>query len=150
PAQMGLLIHERANTLDVTATIIDLAVRGYVKITEVPAHGWFGHVDWELTRLKPADPALLAYERTILDGLFDTGDTRKLSELKNKFYKTLAKAKDELYKDVIARRWFPRNPEVTRVIWVFAGFLAAGAGLVLTIQLGKWLGAGLVGLPVVI
>jgi len=36
PAEIGVLIDERADTLDVTATIIDLATRGYVKITEIP------------------------------------------------------------------------------------------------------------------
>ena len=36
PAQVGLLLDERADTLDVTATIIDLGVRGYLKITELP------------------------------------------------------------------------------------------------------------------
>ncbi len=30
PAQIGLLLDERADTLDVTATIVELAVRGYL------------------------------------------------------------------------------------------------------------------------
>jgi hypothetical protein len=37
PGQVGTLIDEHANLLDVTATIIDLAVRGFLKITELPA-----------------------------------------------------------------------------------------------------------------
>ena len=41
PAQMGLLLDERADTLDVTATIVDLAVRGYLTITELPKPHWF-------------------------------------------------------------------------------------------------------------
>ena len=52
---MGLLVDERADTLDVTATIIDLAVRGYLSIEEVPKTGWFGRRDWRLTRLKSPD-----------------------------------------------------------------------------------------------
>ncbi|HUE75845.1 MAG TPA: DUF2207 domain-containing protein, partial [Chloroflexota bacterium] len=39
PGQMGLLLDETADTLDVTATIVDLAVRGYSRITEIPAAG---------------------------------------------------------------------------------------------------------------
>ncbi len=35
PGQVGTLIDERANLLDVTATIVDLAVRGHLKIVEV-------------------------------------------------------------------------------------------------------------------
>ena len=48
PGQVGTLIDEQANPLDVTATIIDLAVRGYLKITEIPKEGWFGKPDWQL------------------------------------------------------------------------------------------------------
>ena len=47
-ARSGTLIDEQANPLDVTATIIDLAVRGYLKITEIPKEGWFGKPDWQL------------------------------------------------------------------------------------------------------
>ncbi|MGH2611096.1 MAG: DUF2207 domain-containing protein, partial [Tepidiformaceae bacterium] len=55
PAQMGLVLDERADTLDVTASIIDLAVRGYLHLTEIPKEGWFGSKDWKLTKLKDAD-----------------------------------------------------------------------------------------------
>ena len=42
PAEIGVLVDESADTLDVTATIVDLAVRGYLTITEVPKEGLFG------------------------------------------------------------------------------------------------------------
>jgi len=59
----------------VTATIVDLAVRGYLTITELPMIGivkFLGGKDWSLTRTADkADPAeLQPYERTIYDGLF--------------------------------------------------------------------------------
>jgi len=75
PAQVGLLVDERADTKDVTATIVDLAVRGYLTITEVPATGLFAKKDWLLTRSAgKADPAALQpYERTIFNGLFGLG-----------------------------------------------------------------------------
>ena len=149
PAQIGLLLDERADTLDVTATIIDLAVRGYLKIAELPAQGWFGRTDWELTRLKEPDAGLLEYERIVLEGLFDSKPSRKLSDLKTKFYDDLAKAKSALYRDAVTRRWFPRNPNTTRTVSRVAGFLVAAAGVALTILLGRQWGAGLLGLPVV-
>jgi hypothetical protein len=37
PAELSLLIRKRTRTTDVTATIVDLAVRGYLQIVEVPA-----------------------------------------------------------------------------------------------------------------
>jgi hypothetical protein len=150
PGQMGLLIDERADTLDVTATIVDLAVRGYLSIAEIPKQGWFGKIDWQLTRLKPADADLLAYEQIVLDGLFDTLPTRKVSELKNKFYDDLSKAKTALYGDALARGWFPMNPNTVRGASFAIGLVLAGAGVALTIFLGRSLGAGLLGLPVIV
>ncbi len=40
PAEMGTLIDEKADTLDITATIVDLAMRGYLTITENPFLGF--------------------------------------------------------------------------------------------------------------
>jgi uncharacterized membrane protein YgcG len=151
PGQMGLLFDERADTLDVTATIVDLAVRGYLRISELPKSGvlaWFGKPDYQLDRLKAPDSNLLDYERIVLDGLFFSGETRKLSELRNTFYTDLARAKTALYADAVTRGWFPRNPNIVRGSWAAAGLLVGGAGVALTIYLGYWWGAGLVGVPV--
>ena len=150
PGQMGLLLDERADTLDVTATIIDLAVRGYLTITELPKKGWFGHTDWELAQLKPSDGNLLEYERIVLDGLFAEGSPRALSDLKNKFYTKLSKAKSALYADAVSRRWFPTNPNLVRGVSMALGILTMfGGGLLVGVLGSKW-GWGLVGLPVVL
>ena len=58
PAQLGVLVDERADPVDVTATIVDLAVRGYLTIEEIPKHGWRGKPDWTLTKIKDAEGLL--------------------------------------------------------------------------------------------
>lgn len=152
PAQVGLLIDERADTLDVTATIIDLAVRGYLSIEELPKTGWFGSKDWRLRRLKAPDAGLLDYERIVMDGLFASGLPSgmevDLSDLKNKFYADLEKAKRALYRDAVERKWFPRSPSSVRTVARVGGLLGMFAGIGVTIYLAQW-GAGLVGLPFV-
>jgi uncharacterized membrane protein YgcG len=150
PGQIGLLMDERADTLDITSTIIDLAVRGYLRITEISKTGWFGKVDWELDLVKPADDHLLEYERIVLNGLFDGGSPRKLSSLKNKFYDDLARAQKALYRDAVERQWFHRNPNTVRTITRIAGLTVVIAGLVLTAWLGQHWGHGLAGLPVIV
>lgn len=154
PGQMGLLFDERADTLEVTATIVDLAARGYLKITELPKTGllpWFGKPDYQLDRLKQTDTGLFEYERIVLDGLFGSKKTsqRKLSELRNSFYGDLEKAKKALYTDGVDRGWFPRNPNSVRTAWRVVAIALDAAGTALTIYLGYRWGAGLVGLPVV-
>ncbi|MGE3275943.1 MAG: DUF2207 domain-containing protein [Vicinamibacterales bacterium] len=150
PGQMGLLVDERADTLDVTATIIDMAVRGYLKITELPKTGWFGSTDWQLDRLKAPDDRLLEYERIVLDGLFEDGTTTKLSDLKQQFYKDLARAKKALYADALERGWFPRNPNTIRTVTAVIGVFLLPASVAATIGLGLATGLGLLGLPLVV
>jgi hypothetical protein len=130
PGQIGTLIDEVANPLDVTATVIDLAVRKYLVIEEIPKKGWFGRPDWKLTKLKQADPDLLEYERELLNGLFEDGDEVKLSSLKTKFVSRLHDVQAALYRDAVAKGWFTGRPDQVRQRWVIGvGVLAAGIGL---------------------
>ncbi|MGE4055541.1 MAG: DUF2207 domain-containing protein [Vicinamibacterales bacterium] len=149
PGQMGLLLDVRADTLDVTATIIDLAVRGYIKITEIPKTWILGKTDWQLERLKPSDTSLLEYEQIVLSGLFGGATTKRVSELKNKFHTSLSKARESLYADSVTRGWFPNNPNTVRMVTAVLGIVLAVAGGALTVMLGRRFGAGLLGLPVI-
>ena len=76
PGQIGTLIDERANPLDVTATIVDLAVRGYLRIEEIPKEGWFGKPDWTLHKRKDEDGLEHEYERILFGSLFSGNSTR--------------------------------------------------------------------------
>src|SRR5438445_8066469 len=97
PAELGLILDERADPKDVTATIVDLAVRGFLTIAEVP-----GQKDWTLTSKAGGDiAAVLPYEKTLLDGLFATGPQIKLSELKGTFAPTLRRAEGQIYSDAV-------------------------------------------------
>jgi uncharacterized membrane protein len=152
PGEIGTLLDERADTLDVSATIVDLAVRGYLRITQIDNKKWiFGSTDYKLERLKPRDDELLVYEGQLLDGLFDDGDTVQMSDLKNEFYTTLAKVKEHLYTQVVSKdNFFPNNPETIRTINAIAGVVLAGLGVGAIVLLGTQLGAGIVGVPIVV
>ena len=150
PGQMGLLLDERADTLDVTATIIDLAVRGYLTITEIPKTGWFGSTDWEIERKKPADGQLLDYERIVLEGLFVPARRRNgCPRSRTSSTRTSTKAKSALYADAVGRSWFPRNPSSIRAIFLVLGIFLIIVGVFTVIGLGARFGAGMLGLPVI-
>jgi uncharacterized membrane protein YgcG len=74
PGQVGVLVDETANPVDVTATIVDLGVRGYLRIEEIPKKWLLGKPDWRLVQLKQGDGELLKYERVLLEGLFQDPD----------------------------------------------------------------------------
>jgi len=131
PGQIGTLMDETANPLDVTATVIDLAVRKYLVIEEIPKKGWFGKPDWKLTKLNDPDRDLLEYERELLDGLFEDGNEVKLSSLRKRFVSRLHDVQAALYRDAVAKGWFSARPDQVRQRWVAigVGVLAAGIGL---------------------
>ena len=138
PGMVGVLWDESADTVDVSATVIDLAVRGYLRIEETSKGGPFSRTDWELTRLvpDPAQPPLTRYESTVLEGLFSTSNPVRLSDLKYHFASTLAAAKREMYDEVVQRGWFRRSPQSQRAGWQALGFLLIGAGVVALFALG--------------
>ncbi|HEX6787540.1 MAG TPA: DUF2207 domain-containing protein, partial [Acidimicrobiales bacterium] len=71
----GTLVDERADVRDVSATIVDLAVRGYLRIEELePTGGRRREKDYRLVALKPADDRLRPYEALLFGHLFADGD----------------------------------------------------------------------------
>ena len=92
PAQAGLLVDEVVNPVAIPATLVDLAVRGYLRIEDDAPDDW-EKFDWRLVKLKAADKNLLDYERVLFDGLFASRGGRRakveeavwLSELKQDF-----------------------------------------------------------------
>jgi uncharacterized membrane protein YgcG len=151
PGQIGTLVDEVANTLDVSATIVDLAVRKFLVIEEIPKTWLLGKADWNLRLLpEPADDRLLPYEKRLLDGLFEDGDQVELSALRKKFAERLQKVKDALYNDMVSRKWFLRRPDRVRQTWVVIGALALSFGIAITILLASFTKYGLLGIPFVL
>jgi uncharacterized membrane protein len=154
PAEIGLLVDERADTLDVSATIVDLAVRKYLVIKETEEGGVFGLFksrDYELTKTEGGEGELLPYEQTLLDALFAKGSPVKMSDLKNEFHDDLAKVKKELYQESTKTlKFFPRDPEFVRNLYRVAGIVAAAAGAGVGWLLGMAAGGALVAVPVVL
>ena len=137
PGLVGTIIDESADTLDVSASVIDLAVRGFLTIEEVDGGGFTKRTDWRLTRLVPREGEVLRpYESTLLEGLFATANPVLLSDLKNHFSKTLSSVKDQMYDEVLSRGWFRKSPQRQRALWQALGFLLIGAGAVLLFVLG--------------
>lgn len=150
PGQIGTLLDERANVIDVTATIVDLAGRGFLRIQEIPRHGLFSKVDWTAIRLEKDEAELLTYEKKLLDGLFRDGNEVKVSELKTTFAERLHGVEESLYEDAMRERWFRARPDHVRTRWAGRGVLLTVVGAGLTFVLARWTHWGLVGIPVIL
>lgn len=91
PAEAGTLLDDSIHPRDITSTMIDLAVRGFIKIEEVADKGMlFTHKDYVFHLLKPRsewnNATLAPHERVMLENVFAGGDDTRLSSLKNRFY----------------------------------------------------------------
>ncbi len=90
PAEAGTLIDDSIDPRDITSTIIDLAVRGYVKIEETVDTTLmiFHSRDYIFHLLKPLNEwqGLAPHERVMLENIFAGGELTRLSSLKNRFY----------------------------------------------------------------
>lgn len=129
PAEIGVIADEKADTLDVTATIIDLAARGFLTITEEKKKWVFGSVDYTLHKKNKETAKLNPYEKKLFDELFATGEIIKISSLKKTFYDELTAVKNQLYQDVVTKGFFPKNPESVRNTYL-------GIGIVLVVLVG--------------
>jgi hypothetical protein len=112
PGQVGVLVDEIVNPVDVTATIVDLGVRGYLRIEEIPKKWMFGKPDWRLIQLKQPDDDLLTYERVLLEGLFQDPGGEGVEELdEEEFDDQLSAA--ELTRDTVP--FDAQTPPITEI-----------------------------------
>ena len=154
PGEIGTLVDEKADPVDVTATIIDLAVRGRLRIEEVPrSTPGKKPKDWTLVRLRSGAEGLLPFEAALLDDLFRKGDEVRLSDLRTTFAASLAKVQNMMYEHVTSVGWFRANPKSVRTAWIVVGILLAvvgGLGLMVGMAVGSVPGLALVGVALLL
>ncbi len=127
PGEAGTLVDERMDQRDITASVISLAVKGYIKIEEVKVEGLISlldRTDYKLLTVKKADDGLDPFERQLFDDIFaGHGESIMISELKNEFYKKISSLKRTIYKQLVDKKYFPANPEKIMAKYVMWGFL---------------------------
>src|SRR5262249_30021096 len=123
--EVGALVDNSADMRDVTATIVDLAVRGWLQIEKQGSGSWSFHttkpqLQWE---------TLCAHERRLLDGLFTDGRNEvDLDQLRDKFYVRLRAIRDRVFDRLLERGYYRAQPMQVRKFWLGTGI--CGGGLV--------------------
>ncbi len=167
PGQVGTLIDGRAGTNDVVAGIVDLAVRGRLRIEEVPpevgadagslrkalSSSKEKFTDWRLVPLRAADRTPLPDHLVALeDQLFRKHEAPLLRhDLGDQIAMILMKEKGALNREMTARGWYRVRPDMQRAAWILAGLGLVLLGVALGFGLGLGFGWGLAGLgPIVL
>lgn len=144
PGLVGTLVDSSVDPADILATILDLAVRGHLLITEVETSR-YATPDWILTKLDCNDP-LRDYEVELLAAITTT--EVKVSDLDQYVMPAIPGIQDALYKEAISSGWFSRLPsqKAPVVNWAWAGVAVSAMILAILMIFTTF---GLVGLALV-
>ena len=150
PGQMGTVVDEHADVVDVASTILDLAVRNYLFVEEQLPGPAGGGRDWVLRRRNAPGDELLPFEREVFDAIFSQSDVVPVSSLAETLRPRLPVVQALLYGDMVQQGWFVERPDAVRSRWTTAGWVLVAAGVVVTAVLALASSFGLVGLAVVL
>jgi uncharacterized membrane protein len=128
PAELGTLADGKPDMRDITATIVDLAVHGYLRIEEAENDRFLGlwsskDYTFSLTRPRDAWSALKPHERELLGAMFGADEFVSLSDLKNTFYKRLPGLKDQLYDGLVKGGFYTSRPDRVRTLFIVGGVI---------------------------
>jgi uncharacterized protein (TIGR04222 family) len=145
PAEAGTLMDYSADMRDVTATMVDLAVRGHLRIEEKQESALFGLMkrrEYVFRQLDPAEgaPPLATHERKVLNGIFEDGTEVELSDLENEFYRHLPRIKDSIFDRLVERGLYRSHPDRVRSTWKVGAIALAMAIIALGAVVGARLG----------
>ncbi|HXW15277.1 MAG TPA: DUF2207 domain-containing protein [Terriglobia bacterium] len=138
PAEAGTLVMDRVEPRDITSVLVDMAVRGYIKIVEVDHKGLlFSHKDYELHLLKGQNEwgELTDYERTMLQQAFGGGRMTHISELRNRFYTAVPLLKTQIMSALKRKGMYTVDPDSAAGLWVLGAILVAAPYIAM-----QWLG----------
>jgi hypothetical protein len=135
PAEVGTLSEDAIQPRDITCTIIDLAVRGFIKIEEMVEHVLvFHHTDYVFHLLIPRDKwtGLAPHERVMLENIF-TGDATevRLSTLKNRFYTALPVIRQDIMAALKRKGMYLIDPDSANAYMIGGAVLVAGPFVVI-------------------
>jgi hypothetical protein len=128
PAQLGIVLRGRVILGHVSATLVDLAQRGFLDIEDVDGGP---DPDWRLTDLRhqaAGQCPLLPFEVTLLDGVFARQPAVLLSEIDSAMVPVLDRFRAQLRRDAVRngrlRRWpwrsrSPRGERLLEQVQVF-------------------------------
>lgn len=134
PLEVGTLIDEKCDNRDVSAEIVYLATKGYIKINRIEKKNIFGKADYEFEKLKSGADLPREFDRYFMQHLFNSKDKVKLSEKENNFYTYLQSIRDKVNAELVRAGYFEANPAQSRLKY----FIAAAGAVMLVFFAGQF------------
>ena len=130
PGEVGTLVDNSADMRDITASIVDLAVRGYLVIEEKQKDHMLGlwhdkNYVFHLKKPRSEWTSLKPHEQDLIGGLFADGDDVALADLHNRFYTFLPTIKSGIFDALVEHGYYGRRPDRVRSAYIAAGVVIA-------------------------
>ena len=145
PAEVGRIVTERNKPEFTAATLVDLAVRGYLHITSAPGEG--DNEAWVLTRISGEVDGLREHERELIEALFNEDTEVKLEDLPEERREEIAELTSTQSAMMVHEGWFTSHPAGAKQTIAQLGGMILGGGFLATI-LAALAGVGLLGIPI--
>jgi len=118
PAEVGTIIKQKVENRSLSAIIVDLAIRGYIKIKEEEKPLLFVYKTKMYSFVKQKDfskdESLRDYEKKLLQAIFGhkgKKDIVQLDSLKESFYSHINPIKKDIYKGLSSEKYFISRPD---------------------------------------
>lgn len=130
PSEVGTLIDNSVDMRDITAAIVDLAVRGFISIEEKDTSSMLGLVHnkdyvFHLKKSSAEWSSLKPHEQELLNGLFSqggqAGEIVTLSDLHNEFYRNIPPIKNRIFESLVGSGYYRRRPDSVRSAYIAGG-----------------------------
>jgi len=145
PGLVGILIDQNFDVREVTATLIDLAVRGYLKIKEGKKKIFSGktYIFEKISTLEQ-DEKLKSFEQSIIEGVFKGKNIVSSDDLRNKFYRFFPDIKKKLNRELSETDYVTgdiqdirKKYSITYIFILGMSFLGIILGIIIS---GVWIG----------
>ncbi|WP_327111616.1 DUF2207 domain-containing protein [Nocardia sp. NBC_01730] len=141
PGEAGLLLDGHVDPVDIAATVVDLAVRRYVRITPL------GDTDWRINRVNAPDDQLRDYEKAVYRALLPDGaDAVTVTDLRKPGRIQSGPVRTALLADAVARGSFTDRRRPGLAVWLGGALVVAG--IAATVALALTSGHALVGVAI--
>jgi len=156
PGEVGTLIDNSVDMRDITASIVDLAVRGYLVIEETKQDHLLGlthskNYVFHLKKSRPEWSSLKPHEQELLDGIFsggNAGDAVPLDALHNTFYANIPSIRNQIFASLVGDGYYAQRPDSVRSTYILFGIVTG----VILVAGGIWVSnhSGMQPLPFVV
>jgi uncharacterized membrane protein YgcG len=141
PMEVAFLLNESTSSSDISATIVDLAIRGKLVITEQEGGTVFKHKEYGFQLKDRSAEELDSFEKDVINALFESGESVTQDDLKNEFYTHIPGITEKVKKQVLKKRLFDGDPQKVKHRYTLIALIAL-LPIVAVVLLNLWIDPG--------